>query len=106
MNSTDSRNYNNSGPSTIKGANASSVADNVSANVIDQSQSRIKVNLSQNDDDTLGMTGMDEEPQMIQPKPTLNNAGMEPSAAAGFRSHDSTPHGSAGMSPAPMQEMN
>ena len=46
MVSTDSRAYNGSGPSTIKGGNASSMNDNVSANVVDQSQSRIKVNLS------------------------------------------------------------
>ena len=35
------------------------------SNNVANSQSRIKVNLSQHEDDTLGMTGMEEEPHMI-----------------------------------------
>lgn len=57
--------YNNSGPSTVHG--------DVSGNNIVGSQSRIKVNLSQHEDDTLGMV---EEPEVIQPMPTLDQQFM------------------------------
>ena len=41
------------------------------SNNIGNSQSRIKVNLSQHEEDAMGMTGMEEEPHVIAPKPTL-----------------------------------
>ena len=43
-----------------------------SQNIASGSQSRIKVNLSQNEEDTLGMTGMEDE--NIMPKPRLTGA--------------------------------
>lgn len=77
----------------MKGPNVSNY-ENVSApNInIDNSQSRIKVDLSHEDTDNMAMTGMEEEPDVIQPKPTLVN---DP-----FRSGGSTPQA------APMHEMN
>lgn len=57
-------------PSTIQGPHGSS-HDNTSNNIPVGSQSRIKVNLSQNEDDTMQM---DEDHHLIQPKPMLGNA--------------------------------
>jgi len=56
---------------------------------VGNSQSRIKVNLSQKEDH-MGMTGMQDELDVMQPKPTL--------MAEPFRSDGSTP--------APMREMD
>jgi len=64
----------------------------VSAPNIENSQSRIKVDLSHEDNDNMGITGMEEEPDVIQPKPTLINDA--------YRSDGSTPQ------VAPMMEMN
>lgn len=64
------------------------------------SQSRIKVNLSQNEDDTLGATvGMEEEPHAIQPTLHGGDSQQQRQVTQPFQSDGSTPHH------APMQEM-
>lgn len=79
-----------SGPSTVQGPNTSN-QDHSALNIgVDNSQSRIKVDLSQQENDQMAITGMEEESDHI--KPTL--------MADPFRSDGSTPH------VAPMHEMN